>query len=221
MGRHTMPTEKVGGLHGTWLKLLGVISIAVVVVAVWQLTASSRGDDPPPTGDGAELSSMEISPAPDTAVADSSPSSSTTTNLSTSPSVGPSSDSGSSASPEPSAEEEIPEPPPETTEAAPPPAEPGCSAALRLDHSWRGYVQVAVVVTASDGERIDGWKVDLDVDGVEIYQFWNMSHHRGDTYRNEHWNGRLSPGEETEAAFLAEVGRHYELPDSVPCVPVA
>ncbi|GAB4000898.1 hypothetical protein GCM10029992_34480 [Glycomyces albus] len=150
-------------------------------------------------------------------VADSSPSPST----SASPSPSPSSSASPSPSPEPSAEAESSEPPPEeATEAATTAAGPSCSAALRLDHSWEGSVQVAVVVSASGGKAIDGWEVDLGIEGVEIYRFWNMSHHRGDAYRDEGWNGRLGPGEEAEAAFQAEVGRHYELPDSVPCEPV-
>lgn len=213
VGRHSRRIEE-GGLHGAWLKVLGVVSLAAVVVAVWQLTASSRGDAPPPSG-GGEVSSMEISPAPETMVADSSPSPSESPSADPSPSVSP------SPSPEPSAEAESSEPPPEeATEAATTAAEPSCSATLRLDHSWHGNVQVAVVVSASGGAAIDGWEVDLGIDGVDIDRYWNMSHHRGDDYRDDGWNARLAPGEETEAAFQAEVDRHYELPDSVPCEPL-
>ena len=211
MGRHSRPEDLKGGLQGTWLKALGVVSITAVVVAVWQLAASSHSEDRTVSGDG-EGPSIVISPAPETTTADPSPSASEDPSTEPSPSFSPPPRS------EPTVIAESSEPQPEeTTEAAAVEDGPSCSAALRIDHQWRGGVQVAVIVSSTGGEAIDGWEIDLDLRRVDIERFWNMSHHRGDDYRNEGWNGHLAPGEATEAGFQAEVGRRYDLPESVPC----
>lgn len=207
------PEARRGQLHGNWLRALAVVAAATAVVAAWQYSALSGGDDDPsslgpleeaetapissaspsePAADSAEAGSRRLVPSPESSEAETEP--------------------------EPSSEEpESDAAPPESESPEEPEPAAACTARLELEGHWNGWIEVEVEVVNSGDVEFNSWEVVIDVDDVDIAFHWGMRHLDGDRYGNEDWNGRLAPGQEAEAAFQAEVSHGWELPETVPC----
>jgi hypothetical protein len=208
--------NRSGRLHGRLLQILGVVSVVAGLIALWQFDVFGDEPERDPVGaiDGLETPAISGA-AEDTSTAESTPTISAT--------ASPSESTAAETSDAPTSEAaESPRPAPTTTAAADDDEEQsaestGCSATLELTKSWEDSIEVSVEVVNTGGEEIGSWEIDLGLDGATIEHFWSMRHIEGDRYGNEGWNGRLDPDENAVTGFQAEVGRNFELPDSVFC----
>ncbi|MCH7232699.1 cellulose-binding domain-containing protein [Glycomyces sp. L485] len=202
------PTLLRGRLHGRLFKALGAIAAAAVLIAVWQFI-TVLGDDEPDLPDWNDIDLLTegapgISPDAESDVPNSDGASPTPTATPDTPSSEPS----EAASDEPSADAEPNEP-------APPASR--CSAELTLEGGWGDTISVGVDVTNTGEETIEGWEIDLAVEGVEITATWGIEHVEDDRYRNVLFNGTLGPGEHAGPSFQAEAEDDHVLPGTVPC----
>ncbi|GAB3653038.1 cellulose binding domain-containing protein [Glycomyces tarimensis] len=216
--RQDEPEAPQGRLHGHMFRILAVLTVVVALVAIWLLSPVMFSDDESsanwpwaeePTvvfSDDGEPSSEAASSVED-AASSAEPSMETSMAQPETAQVESDEPAPSSKAPEESAREDEP-------------AEPSCSATLRLEDEWRDYVQVSVVVVNTGEEVLSGWEVTIAIDGVDVHNSWGMRHTDGDRYRNDDWNGALDPGEDAVATFQAE-GDEDDLPDSVPCTAFA
>jgi len=206
--------EHRGRLHGRLLQILGVVSAVAGLIALWQFGVF--GDEPDRDAVGAVdgPATLEITGAADgTTTAEATPTASST-------SASPSESTPAETSAAPSTAAASPEPPASTTGAAAMEESAdsaSCSASLVLNEEWEDMVEVSVEVVNTGSEALESWEIDLDLDDADITNYWGMRHLDGDQYGSEAWNGRLDPDENTVTGFQAEVGQHFELPDSVAC----
>ncbi|MCC3765034.1 cellulose binding domain-containing protein [Glycomyces sp. TRM65418] len=218
MDEHDDASTGRGRLHGRALQILGVVSTAAVLIALWQFGVFGEEPDRDPVGAVEGPVAPSISDAAD----DPSTTQVTPTISATSESLAESSAAETSTAPSDAASSSRP---PVTTTAAEPPEEDAaataCSASLTLNQSWDDMIEVTVVVVNSGAEEIESWEIDLSMDGADIEHSWNMRHLGDGRYGSEGWNGRLDPDEDAVTGFQAEVDRGFELPDSVPCTAVA
>ncbi|MEU6250327.1 cellulose binding domain-containing protein [Glycomyces sp. NPDC047010] len=92
-----------------------------------------------------------------------------------------------------------------------------CVAYLSVDESWQDSIDVSVEVVNVGDERLASWAIDLDLDDVDIYHYWNMDDLGRGWFGSKNWNGKLDPGEDAVTGFQAEIDGRYDLPDSVSC----
>lgn len=206
--------EHRGRLHGRLLQILGVVSAVAGLIALWQFGVF--GDEPDRDAVGAVdgPATLEITGAADgTTTAGASPTASST-------SASPSESTPAETSAAPTTAAASPEPPVSTTGAAAveeTAESASCSASLVLEKEWEAMVEVSVEVVNTGSEALESWEIDLDLDDADITNYWGMRHLDGDRYGSEDWNGRLDPDENAVTGFQAEVGRNFELPDTVAC----
>jgi hypothetical protein len=206
--------ERRGRLHGRLLQLLGVVSAVAGLIALWQFGVFGDEPDRDAVGaiDGPET--LAISGAADpTSSAAATPTASST-------SASPSESTPAETSAAPSTEASSPASPASTTAAGAieeSAAAVACTANLELSQEWDDMVEVSVEVINTGSEATESWEIDLDLDDAEITNYWGMRHLEGDRFESEHWNGQLDPDENTVTGFQAEVGRNFDLPDSVAC----
>ncbi|MEU5873425.1 cellulose binding domain-containing protein [Glycomyces sp. NPDC047369] len=214
---HRSEPEPPGGgrLHGRLLQILGAFSGVVALIAMWQLGVFGGGSDREPVSavDGpttawpsaAEDSSSAAAVAETASSALETPSESA-------------SEAQESASPEDAATTAAPPPDTEAPQEEEATVEgAACVAYLSLDEEWQDSIDVSVEVVNVGDERLAGWEVDLDLDDVDIYHYWNMEDLGRGWFGSEGWNGRLDPGEDAVTGFQAEVDDRFDLPGSVPC----
>lgn len=203
-----------GRLHGRLLQVLGAVSAVAAAIALWQFDVFG-GDPEPDTGGTVE--GLETPSIPDGTVTEGA-----TDSAQASSSAGESASESTAAatSAEPSSETSNPLPPSDTTapeEEAATPADSGCTASLTLRNEWEDSIEVSVEVVNTGGEALESWELDLDLDGAEIYNYWNMRDLGDGRYGSEDWNARLDPDENAIAGFQAQTDDDLDLPDSVPC----
>lgn len=215
----TEPEPPSGGrLHGRLLQVLGAVSGVVALIAMWQLGVFGNDSDREP------VSAVDGATNEWPTAADESASATTASESTATASATPSASASATPSPTPSDAPTTGAPPsdPEEPEAEEAPVEGvACVANLSLNDEWEDSVEVAVEVVNTGGEPLASWEIDLDVKDMDIYHHWNMVDLGHDRFGSENWNGKLDPGEDAVAGFQAEVGDHFDLPDSVPCTAAA
>jgi hypothetical protein len=207
------PLSRRGRLHGRLLQVLGAVSAIAAAIALWQFGVFSDDPDRDPVGAVEGLVTPSVPEGSEgSSAADSAPAADATIESPSESSAAASADPSDAASDslrpsETTAAEE-------TEESA---AGSGCTARLTLDEAWEDSADVTVEVVNVGGEALVSWEVDLAVEGMEIYHFWNMRDLGGGRYGSEDWNAQLDPGEDAVAGFQAEVDGGMELPESAPC----
>jgi len=217
MGDTDDSPDRRGRLHGRLFHVLGGFSALVALVALWQFGVFGGDPDRDPLGTVDEPDTAWLSASEDgTTAADSVAAASTTVESASestaSETSAPPSDAATSSvaasEPSPSQDDEDEE------EAAP---SESCSASLTLKDEWEDSIEVTVVVVNTGSAEIGSWEIDLDLDGLDVYNHWNMRELDGGRYGSESYNGRLDPDEDAVAGFQAEVDGDFELPSSVHC----
>lgn len=206
--------DRRGRLHGRLLQVLGAVSAVAAAIALWQFDVF--GDDPEPDTVGT-VEGLETPSIPDGTVSEGAADSA---QASSSASQSPSESTTAATSAEPSNATSNPLPPNNTTApeaGADPPTGSACTANLTLKNEWEDSIEVNVEVVNTGGEALESWELDLDLDGAEIYNHWNMRDLGDGRYGSEDWNARLDPDENAIAGFQAQTDDHLDLPDSVPC----
>ncbi|GAB3233549.1 hypothetical protein GCM10027447_30060 [Glycomyces halotolerans] len=200
-----------GRVHGRLVTSLFAVAVVAASIAAWQFAIAMDG------GDGAEWSPGSQEP-PVSRLPDAGPShgvAEESASDTASPSAEPSSEPAAEESSE-APTESADEPP-----SDPEPTGPQCVATLHRQDSWGNKISVAVEVANTGEESFDGWEVVIDIEGVEVNRTWGMEHLEDDRYGNGWLNGDLDPGETAEAGFRAGADGEPELPETVPCSPVA
>lgn len=200
-----------GRLHGRLLQVLGLFSAVVTAVALWQFGVFGGDSERDPIGvaEGLDTAWLAASAA-EAGIEESksaasaepeSPSASTEAPASESPSEVPSSEAAATTTP-----------PAEAAQAT-----PSCTANLIVNQQWNRSIDVTVEVVNSGNAEFDSWTIDLGIDDMEIYNYWNMQELDHDWYASENWNGRLDPGEDAVTGFQADTSRGFDLPATVTC----
>ncbi|PRY54064.1 cellulose binding domain-containing protein [Glycomyces artemisiae] len=212
---HRSEPEPQGRLHGRLLQILGAFSGVVALIAMWQLGVFGGDSDREPVsavdGPTTEWPSAAEDGSSAAAVAETASSALETPSESVSEAQVSESPSESSTSDAPPRDTEAPQEEEATVEGA------ACVAYLSLDEEWQGSIGVSVEVVNVGDERLETWEIDLDLDDVDIFHYWNMDDLGRGWFGAKNWNGRLDPGEDAVTGFQAEVDDRFDLPDSVPC----
>lgn len=202
-----------GRLHGRLLQVLGAVSAVAAAIALWQFDVFGGDPEPDTVGAVEGLATPSIPDGVSEGVTDAAQSPSSATES-------PSESTAAATTAEPSSETSNPLPPSNTTapeEEANAPMASACTANLTLQNEWEDSIEVTVEVVNSSGEALESWEIDLDLDGAEIYNHWNMRDLGDGRYGSEDWNARLDPDENAIAGFQAQTDNSGDLPDSVPC----
>jgi cytoskeletal protein RodZ len=202
-----------GRLHGRLLKALGAVSAVATAIALWQFGVFGDGPERDPVSviEGLETPSLPEDVSESSAAPTANAASATIESPSES-SAAPTTAAPPSESPSSVAPNETPSAPEEAG-----PAGPSCTASLTVEKDWGDSVEVSVTVVNSGAVSLAAWEVDLDLEEVSIYHYWNMRELGGGQYGSEDWNGRLDPEEDAVAGFQAELGDGAALPDAVAC----